>query len=236
MAHQDGRCATTTETVYVQNVTGCVQNPQGTNGEGSASNPLCSMEHVALFLSSVKDLIVVRGTVTGASTAFAQTAVTLVGQQSALIGNTGVPAFAMAAGSFYIGSVTINAGGAPGIKATGGTITLDRVTVDGCPGGGILLDGAGFDLENTVVTRSGKATFNGLTTWGGILINNPPTSGPARLNLLTVQNNTGGGITCSTAITSAAGVLASNNTMGVDINDTCSFSSCQTASSTCGAQ
>ena len=42
-----------------------------------------------------------------------------------------------------------------GIKSTGGTITLDGVTVDSCMGGGIFLSDTTFDIENTTVKNNG---------------------------------------------------------------------------------
>jgi hypothetical protein len=134
-----------------------------------------------------------------------------------------------------LGTGTLGAG--LGVDAeSGATLTMNHCTVTNNSAGGILLDGAAFDIENTTVTNNGPGT-QGAITWGGILVNNPPASGSKTLNLLTVQNNMGGGVACSAAVSSSAtGVLASSNTVGLDVNTTCGFSSCGAASMTCGAQ
>jgi hypothetical protein len=132
--------------------------------------------------------------------------------------------------------VTASLGTGLGIDAeSGATLTMNACTVtNNSMGGGILLNGAAFDIEDTTVTNNGPGTFNGLTSWGGILVNNPLIAGPAKLALLTVQNNMGPGVSCSTGV-SGTGVLASGNST-TDINTTCGFSSCGTAGSMCGAQ
>ncbi|HVV49225.1 MAG TPA: hypothetical protein VHO06_06185, partial [Polyangia bacterium] len=209
------------------------------SGTGTAATPLCSMQPVLTLLSVTRDLVVVRGTVSGASWTYAgQGGGTLfvVGQQSAFVAALGaVPSFAMQSGTVSIRAVKLSSSASVGVSAMGGTLTLDHLTVDSCMGGGLLLDGAAFDIENTTVTRNGPGTFS-LATWGGILVNNPPAGGPTKLNLLTIQNNMGPGVSCSTNVSAMAlGVLAAGNSP-TDINPTCGFSSCGTASTTCGAQ
>jgi hypothetical protein len=240
MSHQDGRCATVSETIYVQNDTTICSDTATTDpGFGTAMKPLCSMQPVAGLLSAMasKDLVVVRGKVSSGTWTYAgqgSSVLTIIGQATGVIAGGASPAFSMQNGSVYIRDLELSLS-SMGIRASGGQLHLVHALVDNCMGG-ILIDGAAFDIDNSTITGNSKATFNGLTTWGGILINNPALGGPARLNLITVESNSGGGITCSTAISAATGVLASNNTMGVDINDTCGFSSCGTASTTCGAQ
>jgi hypothetical protein len=239
MAHQDGRCATIQETIYVQNTGGCNDSVSFTDpGAGTQGQPLCSMQPVATLLSAIRDLVVVRGTVSAGhwTLTLEPSETSVVGQQNALVAGDGVkPAFNIQGGGTYIRDLEILSGGI-GINATVGTVRLRHVTVDACLLGGILLDAAGFDIEDTAVTHNFVGTFKSSTTWGGILINNPPAGGPARLNLVTVEGNQGGGITCSSAVSDATGVFVSGTTMGVDIDSTCGFSSCSPASSTCGAQ
>jgi hypothetical protein len=197
------------------------------------------MQPAPTLLSTTRDLVVVRGTVSAGDwkLTLEPSETSIVGQQSALIAGMGIaPAVNIQSGATYIRDLEIISGGI-GINATVGTIRLRHVTVDGCLLGGILLDAAAFDIEDTTVTNNFAGTFNALTTWGGILINNPPAGGPTRLDLLTVQGNRGGGVTCSSPVTDATGIFVSGNTaMGVDINPTCGFSSCSPASATCGAQ
>ena len=112
---------------------------------------------------------------------------------------------------------------------------MNGCTVDSNRGGGILLNGAAFDIENTTITGNGPGQFTTGAVWGGILVNKPPAAGPTTLKFLTVQANQEIGVDCSAPVSGADGVLASLNA-GFDIISTCGFSSCGMASMTCGAQ
>lgn len=281
MAHQDGRCATVPETIYVATVTGCSDSAPGT---GTVANPFCSMPPVGNALSATRDLVVVRGAVMAGMWTFSgqgSTQTTFVGQQppvghplaqivgglapsltisigSAFVrdleltsgsaaavnvtgGNVSLQNVTLdksddgidvSAGTVTIVSSTISTNSAVGINATGGTVNLSKVTVDRCLGGGILLNSAAFDIENTTVTNDGPSPDD---TLGGIRIQNPPSGGPAQLNLLTVQTNDPSGISCSAQV-QGTGILASGN-VSAQITPTCGFSSCGAApSTTCGAQ
>ena len=68
MSHQDGRCATDAETIYVQNGAGC-SDTTGTAG-GSSARPFCSLQPAVAAVAVVgtaRGLIVVRGSVMGAT-------------------------------------------------------------------------------------------------------------------------------------------------------------------------
>lgn len=99
-------------------------------------------------------------------------------------------------------------------------------------GGGILLGGAAFDIENTTVTNNGPGQQG---TSGGIIISALPSAGPAKLHLLTVENNKQIGVTCASAVQAADGVFATMN-IGGDIAQSCGFSPCSSMGATCGAQ
>jgi hypothetical protein len=114
----------------------------------------------------------------------------------------------------------------------GATLILDSVTVTGNSGGGILLDGAAFNITNTAVTNNGPGDLMG-TTWGGVRVQGSSSAGPRNLNLVTIQNNGGPGISCTAAV-QGMGVLATGNS-AVDISPTCVITSCGTASAACGA-
>jgi hypothetical protein len=239
MAHQDGRCATVEETLFVENKNGCNDTATGP-GAGTLAQPFCSMQPVATFLSSTHDVVVIRGTVSGASWTFSgqgAAETSMVGQRGAFVAALGaVPAFGMTNGAIYIRGVKFSSSASIGVKAAGGTLRLDTVTVDGCMGGGILLDGAAFDIRNTTVTRSGPGDDGGLP-WGGIRIKNPPTSGINRIALSTVRLNDGGGISCSAMVDGMTGVLAVDNmNTPSQVGSACGFSSCEIAGPTCGAQ
>ena len=238
MSNIDGHCALPAETLYVQNSASCSDAVVASDASAATSaKPLCSMQPVATFLTSTRSLVVIRGTVEGAAAAFLPAGVaqaTFVGQQSAVIGSVTAPAFSLQAGIVYLRDLEFSTPGSVGISGIGGTLHVDTVTVDSCKKGGIFLDGTAFDIRNTTVTNNGPGQ-SGAVTWGGILVNALPASGPTQLNLVTVENNKQVGIVCSAAIT-GSGVLASGNTGGVDISTTCGITPCPAASATCGAQ
>jgi hypothetical protein len=225
MKHQDGRCATDAETIYVQKTANCPA------ADGTAMAPYCSMDGAVAAVGATRDLIVARGTVGGASSAFAggTTQISIIGQMNATIGNVNSPAIQLASGDMYVRNVKLGPSTAIGCQGDAGSILrLDHVLVTGNSGGGILLNGAAFDIENTTVTNNGPSAD---ATWGGIRIQNPSASGPVLLHLVTVQGNNPTGVSCSASVT-GMGVLAPGNL----VSSTCGFSSCATANTTCGAQ
>jgi hypothetical protein len=238
MKHQDGRCATDAETIYVQQTAGCPA--AAATADGTAAMPYCSMDPAVGAAGAIRDLVVVRGTVASATLGFSGTVrqISIVGQMNAIVtgAHTGIHLFV---GDGYVRSLQLGPSTVVGCQADlGSKLRLDHVVVTGNSGGGILVDGGGFDIENTTVTNNGPATFNGLRTWGGILVNNPPSppNGLTKLQFVTVQNNVGGGITCSAAYATSNGVLVSGNTSGLDVDTTCGFASCGAPGATCGAQ
>jgi hypothetical protein len=142
------------------------------------------------------------------------------------------PAFDLQSGTAFIRGIGFSSSASTGIRATGGTLHLDTVTVDSCKKGGILLDGAAFDIRNTTVTNNSMGQ-QGATAWGGILVNALPATGPTQLGLVTIQNNKQIGLTCIGPI-SGIGVLSSGNTGG-DISTTCGITACSPAGPACGA-
>jgi hypothetical protein len=234
----DGHCATTTETIYVQNTTtGATVCSDTAAGAGTSAQPFCSMQPVPAALTSTLDLVVVRGTVSAGTSVFAgqgAPVTSIVGQQSAFIASAASPGFSLQSGSVYIRGITFSPSASIGISATGGMLHLDTVTVDSCKGGGIFLNGAAFEIDNTTVTTNGPGQ-QGATPWGGILVNMLPASGPAKLNRVTIENNKQIGLTCVGAIT-GLDVFASGNSGGVQISSTCGVSGCPDAGATCGAQ
>jgi hypothetical protein len=235
MAHQDGRCATDDETIYVQDTTGCIATFGGAGG--TATQPFCSMEPVGLAANDTKRTVVVRGTVSGGSWTYQRGAgrpeTSIIGQQSAVIASSTSPGFNMSSGLAYLRSLKVSPSASTGITATGGTLRVESVTIDSCQQGGILLDGAAFDIRKTTVTNNGPGNRGGFP-WGGILVNTVPSSGPTDLNLVTIENNKQVGLTC-TAQVSASGVFASGNSGGVEVSPTCGVTTCSPPGPTCGA-
>src|SRR5579871_4668566 len=222
----DGHCATDAETIYVQNTTGCTATFSTTGGTAGA--PFCSMDPVSLAVGATKTLVVIRGTVAATSTASTwqratgASATLFVGQQSADIASATTPGFNMESGTVYFRNVRFGPSptGTVCIQATGGTLNLDSVVVDTCLGGGIYLDGAAFDIENSTVTNNGPSSD---LTWGGIRAVTVPTTGPVILNLDTVEKNSPTGISCGSPV-QGTGILAlDNGGGGTDIASACGF-------------
>jgi hypothetical protein len=232
MSHDKGRCATDLETIYVQATATCASTVGAANG--TATVPYCSMDLAVATLGAMpsKNLVVVRGDVANPSPfAISSRPISIVGQMNAGLGGT----LRLMAGDLYVRQATVTAGALlVGCQAdNGSTLRLDRVIVTGNKGG-IYLDRAAFDIQNTIIANNGTRS-TGAVTWGGVLVIDPPAAGPAKLQFVTVQDNVGGGIACSAALTMASGVRTSGNG-SPDINDNCNLAACGAASATCGAQ
>jgi hypothetical protein len=245
MAHQNGRCATDARTVYVQQTTGCTDTDPFGQG-GTLAAPFCSMTPVQNVIANndVRTLVVVRGTVNASTTPLGRSAsraeLSIIGQQTAVIAAGANPGLDLQSGQFYVRGVTISPSGSVGINAAipnsslALTLRLDTVTVDSCQKGGILLDGAAFDIKNTTVTNNGPGQ-NGTFIWGGILVKTLPMSGPTQLELVSIDGNNQVGLSCIGPV-SGTGVFATGNTGGVNIGTACDVTPCSPASpGTCGA-
>ena len=242
----DGHCATDAEVIYVRNdmatTATCNDNPTGSAGganAGTKAHPFCSMQPIPGYVSANRDLVLVDGSsdaITGGNWTYTNQAqsspLTIVGLQSPTIGSVSSPAFAMSSGSVYIRAVTFQSISSNGVYASGGTLNLSHVLVSGCKGG-IFLNGAAFDIENTTVNGNTTAT-DGTTSWSGIYVKALPDAGGFNLNLVTITNNSNVGLLCGGSI-SASGVYASGNQGGNQI--VCgSVSSCTSPGTSCGAQ
>lgn len=240
MVNIDGHCATDAETIYVQNVTGCSNSATS----GTSAVPFCdaTIGVNAAVSTNGKILAVLAGALSSFSVSAPAKPLTIVGKAAMVTPAAFSDGITITAGEVYLRGITVQGSTIAQTKAginagTGVTLHMDTCSIINNPGGGILLNGAAFDIENTTVTGNGPGTFSGLP-WGGVLMQNIPASGPTTLNLVTVQNNNGGGVACSGAIT-GTGVLATGNTNTVSqIGASCGFTSCSAsaASATCGAQ
>jgi hypothetical protein len=240
----DGHCATEAETVYV-GTSGCHDETTA----GTSSNPACSAQYGVSLATSTRPVVVIRGTLTAASTNVAVSfPFTIVGKNAAVLtAAAGGNCVSITEGEVYLRNLTLQgnssstAGVGIGISAappSGSTVTLhmDTCAVINNKGGGILLNDAAFDIKNTTITGNGSSS----TGWGGISVQNPPSSGQTTINLVTIQDNQSLGLTCTGSIASndaGSGVFATGNPGG-NIIGTCGVSAtaCTTASTTCGAQ
>jgi hypothetical protein len=234
MFHQDGHCATDYETIYVKNAAGCTAG-----GGGTVATPYCLSQDGINAVGLGRALVVMRGpdALTEWAVATAPTAaITVVGQSSATVNPGARVGVRVSAGQVYVRDLKISSGSNVGVIAEAGAeLVLNHCTVTANKGG-ILIDGAAFDIENTTITNNGPSAD---LSWGGIRLQSVLATGSARLNLLTITGNNPSGVSCSmslSAVPSATGVLATANTSG-DVSPTCGFMSCgTTVTATCGAQ
>jgi hypothetical protein len=216
MSHQDGRCATSDESIVVSSTSGTLPATEAS-------------------LPAGKTLLVIQGNVSGSLTwnLTARTQpMSIAGQNTGTL--SGSLPISVSGGELYVKNLTVT-GGSPGIRAdTAATLRLNRVRVVNNQGPGILVDRARFDISNCTVTG------NGVVGGSGIRLTNLSslTTGPKSLTYLTVSGNSGGGVACDTdtdAPLTTNGVLATGNSL-VDVATACKFTPCSTASTSCGVQ
>ena len=242
----DGHCATNAEAIYVGTLGSATCSESNI---GTSQAPVCSVQNgVGLAKSASKPVVVIRGTLaTGSANIAVSTPLTILGKNGATI----TPAFAstdaitITSGEIYLRNLTIQGTASPktgiGINAgTGGgasvTLHMDTCAVTGNPGGGILLNGAAFDIKNTTVTGNGPNAVS--TQWGGIYVQSLPSVGPSSLSLVSIETNNGGGLTCSASTSiQGTGILSTGNINTVaQVSPACNVSACTATGTTCGAQ
>ncbi len=157
MSQADGRCASNSETIYVQNSASC-SDGGGTAG-GTSAVPFCSLQPAPAIVSASRSVIVVRGSVAGASAAFASN-VSIIGQSSGAILGAVYPALHVSGGATYARDLRLSSSGSMGLQAdSGAAIQLEHLQVTQNATGGIQLDGAAFNIHNTAVTDNNQGTF-----------------------------------------------------------------------------
>jgi hypothetical protein len=228
MAHVDGHCAVDSETLYVENHTGCTD----AIGGGTSTTPFCSMQGAVAGLATGK-VIVVRGPVGSATSGLSVANVSIVGQRSAVIAAALSPAIRITGGNVYLRDLTLSSVSDVGcVAASGSVLRMDHVAATSSRGG-ILVDGAAFDIRNsTIQFNNANATSD--VVWGGIRIQGPvPAAGPRALTRVTISGNAGPGLSCATAI-QGTGLFVSNNLLS-DVSPSCMVTACAPAGPTCGA-
>lgn len=234
MSHQDGRCAVDSEVIYVENKAGCASSVV-TPMAGSATTPFCGPQVALQGVSDARTVIVISGVVTGFLWAdpSAATRVSFVGKNAAVIaGGAMVGIQVGGARELYARDVIVRSSEQEGVIAlSGATLRLDHVTVDSNRRGGIFLDGAAFQIRNSMVTNNGPSTD---LSWGGIRVQSIPASGLRELRFVTIESNRAPGLSCAAGI-QGEGVFASGNSTG-EIASTCGIAPCSPAGPTCGAQ
>jgi hypothetical protein len=244
MSHVDGHCATDAETIYVGS-SGTATCSDSAQSAGTARVPYCTAQSGVLAARMKgKSLVVMSGALVGGFSGITLSSpLTVVGKNAVITPEASSDGISITSGELYLRGVKM-VGSAAGktriginAQATAGATLVLRL--DGCavtdnPGGGILLDGAGFDIRNTVISGNGPGQTAGGAIIGGILIDSLAASGPANLTRVSITDNVPVGLSCAASI-QGSGVLASGNTV-IDILDSCDILPCSPAGATCGAQ
>ena len=168
--HQDGRCATEAEVIHVQNAPGCSM----TSGMGgTAAMPFCLTQDGINAVTPTKRVVILRGpdALTPWSATFTGSAVSVIGQASAIIAPGAFVGIRLGGGELYLRGVTVAGSTQAGIIVeNGATLRMDRCLVTGNRGGLLVLS-SGFDIANTVIAANKGALVPGTTTsYGGVYL------------------------------------------------------------------
>jgi hypothetical protein len=230
MAHQDGRCATDAETVYVEDSTSCSTTVGATSGTNA--KPYCDTETALSALSASRRLMVARGSAAGFDYSSSAGQLTVVGQLNGALypGSTSSCVSVSDGANLYIRDFVCNTNfNAPAITVNSATIYMQRMVIFNS-GGGILLDASNFEIIDSIISDNQLGTI-GATPFGGIGIANPPSTGLKVLqNISLIDQNNPNDIACSAAIT-GSGIYAPDNKVGT----ACGVSTCSTLSASCGS-
>lgn len=235
MAHQDGRCATADETVFVQQNAACTRTVTAT--AGTEAMPFCDLRTAFMVDITKKRLFLLRGPIQTSDWVLSGPGsapeISIIGQQNAILAGGAYPGLVVDSVPLFVRDITVGPGIDVGIIAqNGATLRLDHVKVADNKKGGILANKASFDIKNTLITGNGPGQFS-LAPWGGMLVNMPPAGSATRLELVSILNNKQVGVTCSAGI-QGTGVLATGN-IGGDLAATCGLTACSPKGPTCGS-
>jgi hypothetical protein len=229
MSHQDGRCASDAETIYVQDTVGC-SNTLASGG--TAATPYCDSYVAIGAVSGTRRLIVVRGSAAGFSYYTPGPQLTVVGQMKGFLlsGDTSSCVIVSNGADLYMRDLIFYVDyNTNAVEAHAATLHLLRAVLFNSAGG-LLLDGSNFEIVDTILSGNMNGMF-GSTSFGGILVNNPPATGPRKLERVSFKDgNRPTDIMCTAPIT-GLGVLA----LDYGIDPTCGISPCSPASANCGS-
>ncbi len=204
-----GRCAEETETIYVQNRSGCAL--RGAAG-GSPAAPYCEPQAGLDVVTAIRRVLLLRGPNSMPPFAYnlGGPPVVVVGQANARINPGALVGIRVSAGELIIRSVTVSAGDSAGVIAENGAVLrMNRCVVENNRGGGVYVNGAGFDITSTVLAGNQGEGFD----FGGASLL-APGGAPQRFMNNTVVDNKKFGLLCGQAY-AVKGLLLNGN--GVDI-------------------
>jgi hypothetical protein len=232
MFHQDGHCATSDETVYVQQATNLATCPAaGTANAGSSSLPFCQINQ-ALAAAGTRRLIVVRGDMIPSDSISAMSPLSIVGQNGATIRAAGGAAGLHVTGTdTYIRGVQIFGGTGTdvGIAVDGGaTIRLDGIWIDSMAKGGLWVTNSGYDVVNSIFSNNGGTQVSTGLFIGGVLLDTPPSGSLSHFAFNTVIGSKEAGVICAASTQTIDASLLANNLGGGGMPD---YSGCTLSTS-----
>jgi hypothetical protein len=211
MSHEDGRCATAAETVFVQSIPQCATGV-GMGMAGTAGMPYCSAQDgITAALAGSRPLVVLRGPTDRWAYSSAGK-LTVVGQGGKVVGaGVGVR---VSGGELYLRGLTVSASGATGtgvVAENGAILRMNRCLVENNGAGGISVNNAGFDIVNTIIANNdpGETAPGTGITFGGVYLSGAAGK-PQRFLNNTVVNNRAIGLYCAAAY-AVKGVLIKGN-------------------------
>jgi hypothetical protein len=225
LAPREGRCAKNGETIYVQNANPC--SPAG--GEGTRAMPLCQPDGAVRAVSADRRIIRVRGPIPLAALDIQASGglITIIGQEGAVIERAPDIGIHIRSGDIYIRSLDVVGSAATGVVVeSGANVRLNRVVVKQNLGGGLqVLNGAGFDISNSVFASNVQGGV-GPGRFGGVSLGVPGGNRPRVFRANTVAFNEDIGVLCAAGSgQTLVGVLLTGNLAGDAFNCTVPSSS-----------
>ncbi len=216
MFHQDGRCATDAETIYVRNNTAICSASVGT-----AANPFCTSQDGANAVTTIRRLLVMRGPDPwlGWSATYTGAQVSVVGQNGATIAPGAAVGIHLVSGDLYLRGFIVHNGDNTGITVdSGATLRMDRcILTNNAKGGLIVASSAAFDISNSVFDKNGPGSV-GAVSFGAVYLGAVSAAGPGRFWFNDIINHTQVGVVCADPGQSLTGLLFYNNTVGDMLN------------------
>jgi len=210
-------------------------------GTGSASVPVCSLADAISLVAAKRRVVSVSGpnavgggTLNGIGT----DQLTVVGKSSAVLSGVGSAVVDVTSDArLLIRNVKIGPSATVGLAARkGATLLASKTVIDSNQGGGVLIDGASFNISNSTISNNGPGQ-TGAAIWGGVLVLSVSSSGgDGTLDHVSVIDNRQVGVSCADGIL-ANGLFVAGNTGGVQVAATCgSWKACTPPGPMCGAQ
>jgi hypothetical protein len=217
MSHQDKRCASDAETIYVQNTTATCGSG---SGAGTKALPLCNAQDAISAVTASKRVIVLSGpshypiTTTYTSTSGLYS---IIGLDSATTAAGAFIGIKVTSGDVFLRTLTIAGGSNTGVVVeAGATLRMDRCSVkNNALGGLIVQSGANFDITNSFFENNGSGQVGTTTTFGGVYLGgSAPSTKPSRFMFNTIFNNQDKGLICYETTQKITGLLLKANTNG----------------------